>query len=114
MNSIIKITEKSGVKVATFDGINRFNAIVSQSVKEQINQYLSQSGTKIVFDLDGIRFIDSSAFGALISNLRTAKQNNSHFKLCNLSPELKEIITVMQLDTVFSIYDSIDTAIASM
>ena len=114
MNSILIIKEIKGVKVASFDGINRFNAVVSQTVKEQINHYLSESGTKLIFNLEGIRFIDSSAFGALISNLKMAKQSNSVFKLCNLAPELKDIIFVMQLDTVFSICDSIDECVASM
>jgi len=111
MNSILVVKEVKGVKVASFDGINRFNAIVSQTVKEQINHYLSESGTKLVFDLEGIRFIDSSAFGALISNLKTAKQSKSTFILCNLAPELKEIIYVMQLDTVFTIVDTLEESL---
>ena len=114
MNSILNIKEIKEVKVASFDGINRFNAVVSQTVKEQINHYLSESGTKLIFDLEGIRFIDSSAFGALISNLKTAKQCNSTFKLCNLAPEVKDIIYVMQLDTVFTISDTLDECIKSM
>jgi anti-sigma B factor antagonist len=114
MNSILIVKEIKGVTVASFDGVNRFNAVVSQTVKEQINHYLSESGAKVVFDLEGIRFIDSSAFGALISNLRTAKQTNSTFILCNLASEVKEIIYVMQLDTVFTICETVDESISKM
>jgi anti-sigma B factor antagonist len=108
MNSILTIKDKKDFKIASFSDVNRFNALVSQAVKEEINSYLVVSGTKLIFDLSGIRFIDSSAFGALISNLKTAKQNNTSFSLCNLAPEIKDIITVMQLDTIFTIGESIE------
>ena len=114
MDSILNITEKKGVKIASFNGINRFNVVVSQPVKEQINAFLIIPDSKFIFDLEGVRYIDSSAFGALISNLKTAKQSNSTFILCNLAPEVKEIITIMQLHTVFTICSSIEESIASM
>jgi len=111
MDLLLNITNKNGVTIASFDGINRFNAVVSQTVKEQINALLSVAHSKVIFDLTGIRFIDSSAFGALISNLKTAKLHNTSFSLCNLSPEIKEIITVMQLDTIFTIGETIEESI---
>ncbi len=114
MNSILVIKEKNGVKIASFDGINRFNSVVSQTVKEQLNQYLLEPGSKVIFDFEGVKFIDSSAFGALISILRTSKEHSSIFRLCNLSGELKDLIFVMQLDSVFSIYDSLDECLASI
>lgn len=114
MSAVLNVTEIKGVKIVSFDGINRFNAIVSQSVKEQINLLLSEPGAKVIFNLVGVRFIDSSAFGALISNLKTAKLNGTIFKLCNITQEIKEIIVVMQLDTVFSIYESLDACMETL
>ena len=73
MSAVLNVTEIKGVKIVSFDGINRFNAIVSQSVKEQINLLLSEPGAKVIFNLVGVRFIDSSAFGALISNFKNSK-----------------------------------------
>ena len=51
MDSILNITEKKGVKIASFNGINRFNVVVSQSVKEQINAFLIIPDSKFIFDL---------------------------------------------------------------
>jgi len=113
MNSILIIKEINGVKVASFDGITRFNSVVSQTVKEQLNQHLSSPGAKVVLNLEGIKFIDSSAFGALISILKTSKENKTTFMLSNPSGEVKELIYIMQLDTVFSVHDTLDECYAT-
>lgn len=108
------INEIKGVKIASFDGISRFNSVVSQTVKEQLNQHLSTPGAKVILNLEGIKFIDSSAFGALISILKTSKEHNTTFMLCSPSGEVKELIYIMQLDTVFSVHDSLDEGIAKI
>jgi len=113
MNSILTIREIDTIKIASFDGISRFNSVVSQTVKEQINQYLAINGSKVVLDLEGVKFIDSSAFGSLISVLRTSKEHDSTFMLCNPSAEVKELINIMQLDTVFSVFDTLDECLES-
>lgn len=110
---MLEVENKNGIFVARLKDITRFNSIISQSVKDELNKIMSNSGSKLIFDLDGIKFIDSSAFGTLISILKTSKSSNGVFKICNVSPDVKELIEVMQLDTVFDISGTMDECLSS-
>lgn len=103
----------NSISVARFNGVQKFNVTIVPQVKEQLNGLLSNTGMNVILDLEGIRFLDSSAFGALISILKTAKMSKSTFKLCNPTSEVKEMIAIMQLNTVFEVYDSLDMCIKS-
>jgi len=113
MNTVLLKKEINGVLVFSFDDVNRFNSVVSQTVKEQLYQFLSQPNSKVVLDLEGVKVIDSSAFGALISVLKTSKDFESQFKLCKPSNEVKELIMIMQLDSVFDVHDTLEECISS-
>jgi len=110
---MLEVADFDGIFIARLKDISRFNSIISQSVKDELNKIMSERGTKLIFDLEGIKFIDSSAFGTLISILKTSKINNGIFKICNVTPDVQELISVMQLDTVFEICTSVDNCIAS-
>lgn len=110
---MLEVVEKNGIFVAKLRDISRFNSVISQSVKDELNSIMSNPNTKLVFNLEGIKFIDSSAFGTLISILKTSKQYNGQFKICNVSPDVQELIEVMQLDTVFEICGTEEECLSS-
>lgn len=110
---MLQIKQINDIHVASFSNLNRFNSVISQSVKDELSRIVSEKSARLVLDLAGIKFIDSSAFGALISILNTANENQSTFKICNPSPEVHELIMVMQLDTVFEISQNIDECVKS-
>jgi len=111
---MLDITNNNGVFIAKLKDITRFNSVISQSVKDELSNLMYKKGNKLVFDMEGIKFVDSSAFGAMISILKVARQNNSIFKICNVSTDVKELIEVMQLDSVFEIGQDVDQCLAGM
>lgn len=110
---MLNIKKDGEVTIVGFSGVSRFNTVISQSVKDDVSAILNTEGTKLVIDLTGIRFIDSSAFGTLIALLKQSKETNSKIKFCNASTEVVELINVMQLDSVFDIYADIEACISS-
>ena len=110
---MLKSQKQNGVEVLSFENVSKLNILVAQSLKEEIAQYLNTSGKNLVLDLKGIEYIDSSGFGALLSILRNAKNNNSTFKICNISPDVMELVKLLQLHNVFEIYDNVDECVKS-
>lgn len=108
---MLKHESKSGIEILTFDNVSKLNILIAQSLKEEVAQYLTKSNTKLILDLKGIEYIDSSGFGALLSILRNAKNNNSQFKICNISSDVMELVKLLQLHNVFDICDSVDKCI---
>ncbi|MBS3806181.1 MAG: STAS domain-containing protein [Bacteroidales bacterium] len=110
---MLKSEIKNGVEVLSFDNVSKLNILVAQSLKEEISQYLNKEGKNIVLNLDGIEYVDSSGFGALLSILRNSKNNNSNFKICNVSQDVMELVKLLQLHNVFEIHDNVEECVAS-
>ncbi len=102
-----------GVLVVSFKNVNRFNALITEPVKEEIKSYFTAPNTKLILDLGGITFIDSSGFGTFLSIMKTANNNFGFFKICNISEEVMELFKLLQLHNVFEIYNTKEDALKS-
>src|SRR6056297_44248 len=110
---MLKSESRNGIEILSFENVSKLNILVAQSLKEEIAQYLNKPGKKIILNLEGIEYVDSSGFGALLSILRNAKNNDSVFKICNISPDVMELVKLLQLHNVFEIHDSVDDCVNS-
>lgn len=99
---MIKVEKIHEVTVISFSNDNKLNVTVTQKIKAEIVKTIVPN-SKIVLDLRGISYIDSTGFGMLLSILRHCKNNNSALKLCNISPEVMELIKLLQLQSIFDI-----------
>lgn len=110
---MLKVENINGVTIVDFDSIDRFNALITEPVKDQLKSLFKNSGTKLLLDLEGVKFIDSSGFGVFLSVMKTAAGNHGHFKICNISSEVMELFKLLQLHNVFEIFNSREEGIAS-
>lgn len=110
---MIDVREEKGIMIAHFTNEDRLNAFIAETVKESLLSYFNKPNTKLILDLKGIRFIDSSGFGVFLSIMKAANNNYGKFKICNVSDEVKELFQVLQLHTVFEIHDDQNECIAS-
>ena len=110
---MLKTEKINDVLVVSFDNVNRFNALITEPVKEDLKSFYNKPNTKLVLNLNGINFIDSSGFGVFLSIMKTANNNNGQFKICNISPEVMELFKLLQLHNVFDIYSNLNDCIDS-
>jgi anti-sigma B factor antagonist len=110
---MLKTEKINNITVVRFDNIDRFNALITEPVKEDLKSFFNSPGTKMILNLQGIKYIDSSGFGVFLSILKTAANNNGQFKICNITREVMELFTLLQLHNVFKLYDSLDECLAS-
>lgn len=105
---MLKHETQNGVEILEFDNVNKLNILIAQSLKEEVAQYLTKNNTKLILNLEGVEYVDSSGFGALLSILRNAKNNDSQFKICKVAPEVMELVKLLQLHNVFDICEDVD------
>lgn len=110
---MLKVELKDGIYVASFENINRFNALITEPVKEQLNSLYNKPNTKVILDLENISFIDSSGFGVFLSVMKTANLNYGQFKICNIRKEVMELFKLLQLHNIFELYSSLDECLKS-
>jgi anti-sigma B factor antagonist len=110
---MLKTETINNIIVVSFQDVIRFNAIISDTLKAEVKSLFSAPSTKLVLDLTGINFIDSTGFGVLLSIMKTANNNSGFFKICNISEDVMELFKLLQLHNVFEIYKNLDDALRS-
>ncbi len=110
---MLSIEKMDGVLIVSFKNVNRFNALITEPVKEEIKSYYNTPNTKLILDLGGITFIDSSGFGTFLSVMKAANSNNGCFKICNISEDVMELFKLLQLHNVFEIFNTREDALKS-
>jgi len=110
---MLKTETRNGVLIVKFHNTNRLNALIAEPVKEELKSYFSTPNTKLVLNLEGIEFIDSTGFGVFLSIMKTANNNYGYFKITNISEEVMELFKLLQLHNVFELYNNIEDAVNS-
>ena len=63
----------------------------------------SPSGTRVIVDMSGVEFCDSTGMNVLLSCLRQARERGGELELAAPRPAVKKILQVTGLDSVFTI-----------
>ena len=104
---MLKIEKVDNIEIAIFEDIQKFNALITEEVKEEL------ANTRLILNLEGVNYIDSSGFGVFLSVMKKANNNYGFFKICNIAPEVMELFKLLQLHNIFDIYEDLDDCIKS-
>ncbi|MGC9343166.1 MAG: STAS domain-containing protein [Bacteroidales bacterium] len=110
---MLKTEKHHGITIVKIEDTNRLNALIAEPVKEELKSLFGSPDTRLVLDLDGIDFIDSTGFGIFLSVMKTANNNKGQFKIANISDDVMELFKLLQLHNVFEIYNTVDDAVKS-
>lgn len=106
----LKITEKNETVVVTIEE-ERMDAHNSGHLKERMLQLFDEGKYQLIIDLSGVRFIDSSGLGALVSGFKNASAHDGNLKLCSLQPQVRSMFELTRLHRVFEIFTTVDEAL---
>jgi anti-sigma B factor antagonist len=81
-------------------------------VREALLACCEEAPDRLIVDLSGVKFIDSTALGVLIE-ARTRMQNRRGFLLASPGLETRRALEISGLDRHFSVHDSLDGARAA-
>lgn len=110
---MLKTEKINDIDVVTFEGVKKFNALITEEVKEELIQFFGKPNTKLILNLKGINYVDSSGFGVFLSIMKTANNNYGYFKLCNIASEVMELFKLLQLHNIFEIYEDLNDCVKS-
>jgi anti-anti-sigma factor len=104
------ITRDNGSVVVSLAGeLDLYNA---HEVREALLECCAEGPARLVVDLSGVKFIDSTALGVLIE-ARTRLENRRGFLLAAPGLETKRALEISGLDRHFAVHDSLDAALAA-
>ena len=73
----------------------------------------AQEGYKIIVNLQGVSFMDSTGLGTLVGGLKRVKEHEGVLSLvCSSRPVLR-VLSITGLNNVFPIHESVEQAVAA-
>jgi anti-anti-sigma factor len=109
---MVNFNKRENVEVVTFS-VNKINALVADEIKDKIVTLFENANVKVIIDLTGVDYIDSSGFGCFLSSFRAAKNNYGVLKFANAEPQIKALFETLNLHTIFEIYNDTESCIRS-
>lgn len=85
----------------------------SLQMRDAVNRLLDAGRKKIILNLEGVTYMDSSGIGELVSRHTTTKNQGGKLKLLKLPKKIKDLLMITRLLTVFEIYEDEQTAVES-
>ena len=110
---MLKIEKVNNIEIAKFENVQKFNALITEKVKEELAQLFEKPNTRLILYLEGIEYVDSSGFGVFLTVMKMANNNYGFFKICNISSEVMELFKLLQLHNIFDIFEDLDDCIKS-
>lgn len=107
----VTTTKKGSVIILSIDGDIEFDDSIQ--LNETFNTIIKQDSSKIVLDLKGCNYIDSSGLGALVEGLKATQKANGDLRLCHLNEDFQEILMMTRIIKYFQVFDSLEDAIKS-
>lgn len=75
---------------------------------------LMEGRRRIVIDLAGVKFVDSSGLGALLGCLRHASGNKGALCLCEMTRTVRALFELMRMHKVFVIHETRAEAVVAL
>jgi len=67
---------------------------------------------RVILNLTGVRYIDSSGVASLVEGLKAARDQGLRFILYGLSPSAREVLQLSRLIKIFEVFDNEQQALA--
>jgi anti-sigma B factor antagonist len=82
-------------------------------LRETIEGLLAKGRKKILLDLGGVSFMDSSGVGEMVGCYTTVRNRGGSLRLLNLTKKINDLLQVTQLITIFDTYSNEQEALDS-
>ena len=108
----IEKREKEGITILDLKG----RLVVgdpSVRLRERLTSEIAQGGRKVILDLAGVEYIDSTGLGSMVICYTTLQKAGGAMKLLKLNKRNIELLLLTKLSTVFEIFADEQDAINS-
>jgi anti-sigma B factor antagonist len=85
----------------------------SSLLRDLVREKVGKGRKKIVMNLAGVVYIDSTGLGELVSGYRLVKSEGGELKLLNLPKKVTDLLQITKLYNVFDIHNQESQAVGS-
>ncbi|HKW65163.1 MAG TPA: anti-sigma factor antagonist [Candidatus Acidoferrum sp.] len=111
---MLKISARHLEKTTILDVSGDIDLASSPELRKALLRELRELRTpRVVLNLNGVRYTDSSGVASLVEGLKASRDVGSRLVLFGLSSAVREVLQLSKLLRIFEIADSEEQAVAS-
>ena len=85
----------------------------TNEIHERVKLLAQKGIRRVVLDLGGVKWMNSSGLGALMASMTTMKNAGGDLRLSSVADKVESLLMITQLLKIFKSYDSIGKAVLS-
>jgi anti-sigma B factor antagonist len=112
---MLNITERQADDITILD--LEGNVIMgggSQLLRDTIRRLIEEGKLQVLLNFGGVKYIDSSGIGELVSGLVALNREGGQLRLFNLTERVEEVMTLSSLLSLFEIFKDEADALAAV
>lgn len=82
----------------------------SPQIRKSFDRLIKDKTTKIVINLAGVSYIDSSGLATLVEMLKKTRSYGGKIRLSNLAAKVRSLFEITKLEKLFDIYETEEEA----
>jgi anti-sigma B factor antagonist len=103
--------EQNGVTIFTLDG--RVDSEGAVDLDLALQTATSEGKSKMILEMSQVRYMNSSGLRTLADILTQNRKSGGDLKLVSLHPKVQRVFQIIGFDKFFSIYATVEEALAS-
>ena len=89
----------------------RLDSASAKELKGTVDALARENRVKLIIDMAGVDFIDSSGLGSLVSSLRKVNEKQGEIKMVALQKQVRSVFELTRLHCIFDIVDDVEAAL---
>jgi len=85
----------------------------SPALRERLRAVLDEGPRRVVMDLSGVGYVDSSGVATLVEALREIREQQGEMVLACVADRVRGVLEIARLDTLFTTADTVEEALGS-
>lgn len=98
---------------AVLECSGRLNMVSAGAFRETVAKVVEGGRSRLVVELSGVEFMDSSGLGALVGCLKTARQAGGDLRLAAPSEQVQMVLKLSNIDKILRTYPDGDAAVTN-
>ena len=107
----LDVSERNGHAILSVRG--EVDVYTAPKFRERLIELVSEGKHRIVVDLEGVEFLDSTGLGVLVGVLKRLRSHDGDLVLVCTQSRILKVFEITGLTKVFAIHDSVDAAVSS-
>ncbi len=107
----LDLVERDGWAVLVVSG--EVDVATAPRLRERLIELVNRGHHRIVVDLVGVEFLDSTGLGVLVGALKRVRTHDGELALVCAEPRILKVFEITGLTKVFSIFGSVDEAVGA-